>query len=98
MENLPKLYLGSAEATQIAEELKKKGIRNIVRVLCNEDAQKIPDINYHIIPANDSEKESISQYFTAAIKLIHNALQSNEKVLVHCFKEYQEAQQLYWHI
>ncbi|CAG9329842.1 unnamed protein product [Blepharisma stoltei] len=74
------------EAAQDVEELKKKGIRNIVRVLYNEDVQKLPDINYHIIPVKDSEKENISQYFPEAIKFIHNILLSNEKVLVHCYK------------
>ena len=82
-EIIPGLYLSGVECIQV--HLKKKEITHVMSVLKTYMPTIDETYNHMKIEINDEAKKHIEQYFDEAHKFIDDALEKQEKVLVHCY-------------
>lgn len=78
------LYIGSESNAKNLDELSSEQIRRIVNVTSHVPLYHSKDFQYCHLPANDSQDEKLFKYFDQAYSFIHDAIQKNEKILVHC--------------
>jgi len=78
------LYIGSETNARNLEELSSEQIRYIVNVTSHVPLYHSEQFHYCHLPADDSQKQNLLEYFDRAYSFIHNAIENNEKVLVHC--------------
>lgn len=78
------LYIGSESNAKSLEELSSEQIRNIVNVTSHVPLYHTDQLQYCHLPADDTQKQNLLEYFDRAYSFIHNAIDNNEKVLVHC--------------
>jgi dual specificity MAP kinase phosphatase len=78
------LYIGSESNAKNFEELSSEQIRCIVNVTSHVPLYHLEQFQYYHIPADDTQKQNLLEYFDQAYSFIHNAIENNEKVLVHC--------------
>lgn len=78
------LYIGSESNAKSLEELSSEQIRNIVNVTSHVPLYHSEQFQYCHLPADDTQKQSLLEYFDRAYSFIHHAIENNEKVLVHC--------------
>ncbi|CAN9499867.1 unnamed protein product [Ophioblennius macclurei] len=87
----PSLYIGNVAVAQNRKRLHKLGITHVLNAAHSKQGS-IGDQSfygdacvYFGIPAEDSDKFDLSQYFKLAADFIHKALKNKDgKVLVHC--------------
>ena len=80
------LYVGSIQAADNLEELKKKNIRAVLCVAANVRIKyNEKDVDSHkVIPAEDIETFDLGKYFNDGIGFIDENRQKTN-VLIHCF-------------
>ena len=78
------LYIGSESNAKDLEELSSEQIRNIVNVTSHVPLYHSEHLQYCHLPADDTQKQNLLEYFDQAYSFIHTAIENNEKVLVHC--------------
>lgn len=82
-EILPNLYLGDVKDAYNYNFLRSKRIVYIINV--SDFPNRFGNhFKYIRLPLNDHPNENISQYFTTISKIIVNALNNKQPVLVHC--------------
>ncbi len=84
VEIIPHLYLGSIGCASNLKELKKV---NITHILCCGTGIKnyFPnEFKYYNISILDSDKEDIKKYFESSHKFIHEDIQNEGYLLIHC--------------
>jgi protein-tyrosine phosphatase len=78
------LYIGSESNAKNLDELSSEQIRCIVNVTSHVPLYHSDQLQYCHLPADDTQKQNLLEYFDRAYSFIHNAIENNEKVLVHC--------------
>ncbi|CAF0846453.1 unnamed protein product [Rotaria sp. Silwood1] len=78
------LYIGSESNAKNLEELSSEQIRCIVNVTSHVPLYHSEQFQYCHLPADDTQRQNLLEYFDTAYSFIHNAIENNEKVLVHC--------------
>lgn len=78
------LFIGSESNARNFDELSSEHIRRIVNVTSHVPLYHSEQIQYCHLPADDTQKQNLLEYFDRAYSFIHNAIENNEKVLVHC--------------
>jgi dual specificity MAP kinase phosphatase len=78
------LFIGSESNAKNLEELSSEQIRYIVNVTSHLPLYHSDKLHYYQIPADDTQKQNLIDYFDEAYRFIRNAIDNNEKVLVHC--------------
>ncbi|CAF1152054.1 unnamed protein product [Adineta steineri] len=78
------LYIGSESNAKNLDELSSEQIRYIVNVTSHVPLYHSEQFQYCHLPADDTQKQNLLEYFDKAYSFIHNAIENNEKVLVHC--------------
>jgi dual specificity MAP kinase phosphatase len=78
------LYIGSESNARNFDELSSEQIRYIVNVTSHVPLYHSEQFHYCHLPADDTQKQNLLEYFDRAYSFIHNAIDNNEKVLVHC--------------
>ncbi|CAF0787480.1 unnamed protein product [Didymodactylos carnosus] len=80
------LYIGSKQDAQNIQRLENEQITHIINV-----TQHLPcywknssDLIYYHLPADDSNKQNLIDYFDKVYNFILDAIENNKKVLVHC--------------
>ncbi|KAI6177684.1 Dual specificity protein phosphatase 22 isoform X2 [Aphelenchoides bicaudatus] len=82
---LPGLYLGGLRATTDHRLMKQNQIQAMVSVLSTEVTGSVVPSNMHLhIPLDDMPGAPLYQYFSDAIRFIHEHRMENRNVLVHC--------------
>lgn len=85
-EILPGLYLGNARDAEDKNLLEKHQIQTIFNVSntipCHFAGDK--SFEYHQLPCEDSNNQSIMEYFDETFTIIHERLSKNKNLLVHC--------------
>jgi dual specificity MAP kinase phosphatase len=83
-EILDGLFIGSESNARNLEELSSEHIRYIVNVTSHVPLYHSDQFHYYHIPADDTQKQNLLDYFDQAYTFILNAIEKKEKVLVHC--------------
>ncbi|CAF2886389.1 unnamed protein product [Rotaria sp. Silwood2] len=78
------LYIGSESNARNLEELSSEQIQCIVNVTSHVPLYHSEQFQYCHLPADDTQKQNLLEYFDQAYSFIHTAIENNEKVLVHC--------------
>ncbi len=78
------LYIGSESNAKNLEELSSEQIRYIVNVTSHVPLYHSEQFQYCHLPADDTQKQNLLEYFDRAYSFIRNAIENNGKVLVHC--------------
>lgn len=80
------IYLGNINSVYDYEELKKLGITHIISVVAGFYPYLSDDknFNYLILNALDTENTDLSEYFEICNNYIDEALENNNKLLIHC--------------
>ncbi|CAF1176037.1 unnamed protein product [Adineta ricciae] len=78
------LYIGSETNAKNLEELSSERIRSIVNVTSHVPLYHSEQFQYCHLPADDTQKQNLLEYFDQAYSFICKSLENNEKVLVHC--------------
>ena len=78
------LFIGSESNAKNLEELAAEQIRCIVNVTSHVPLYHSDQFQYCHLPADDTQKQNLLEYFDQAYTFIRNAIENNEKVLVHC--------------
>ncbi len=78
------LFIGSESNAKNLEELSSEHIRYIVNVTSHVPLYHSDQFHYYHIPADDTQKQNLLDYFDQAYTFISNAIENKEKVLVHC--------------
>ena len=78
------LFIGSESNAESLEELAAEEIRCIVNVTSHVPLHHEDQFQYCHLPADDTQKQNLLDYFDQAYSFIHHAMEKNEKVLVHC--------------
>ncbi|CAF1401445.1 unnamed protein product [Adineta ricciae] len=78
------LYIGSETNAKNLEELSSEQIRSIVNVTSHVPLYHSEQFQYCHLPADDTQKQNLLEYFDQAYSFICKSLENNEKVLVHC--------------
>ncbi|CAF1089158.1 unnamed protein product [Adineta steineri] len=78
------LFIGSESNAKNLEELTSENIRHIINVTSHVPLYHSEQCHYYHIPADDTQKQNLLDYFDDAYRFIQNAIENNEKVLVHC--------------
>ena len=78
------IYIGSESNAKNLDELSFEQIRHIVNVTTHVPLYHSGQFRYCHIPVDDSQKQNLLEYFDQAYSFIHHAIDTNEKVLVHC--------------
>ncbi|GAA6028360.1 hypothetical protein JCM8097_006993 [Rhodosporidiobolus ruineniae] len=82
-EVVPRLWLGSYAPSQDAALLKDNGIAFVVSAMRQEYAAH-PGVELHRVAVDDTDKANILEHFVPTANFIHDALERNQGVLVHC--------------
>jgi protein-tyrosine phosphatase len=83
-EVFPNIYIGDLSSSLNQSELKKHGITTILSVYNGSYDVYPKDFNYKIVNINDDNWVNIYEHFNDCVKFIDDAVQKDEKVLVHC--------------
>ena len=80
------LYLGNINSVYDHEEMKKLGITHVISVIAGFYPYLSEDnkFNYLILNALDTENTNLMDYFEICNDYIDQALENNNKVLIHC--------------
>jgi len=78
------LFIGSESNAKNLEELSSEHIRYIVNVTSHVPLYHSSQFHYYHIPADDTQKQNLLDYFDQAYTFISHAIENKEKVLVHC--------------
>jgi protein-tyrosine phosphatase len=78
------LFIGSESNAKNLEELSTEQIRHIVNVTSHVPLYHADQLQYCHLPADDTQKQNLLEYFDQAYSFINQAIVNNEKVLVHC--------------
>lgn len=78
------IFIGSESNARNLEELSSEHIRHIVNVTSHVPLYHSDQFHYHHIPADDTQKQNLLEYFDQAYSFISQAIENNERVLVHC--------------
>ena len=78
------LFIGSESNARNLEELSSEHIRHIVNVTSHVPFYHSDQFQYYHIPADDTQKQNLLEYFDQAYTFISQAIEKNERVLVHC--------------
>ena len=78
------LFIGSESNARNLEELSSEHIQHIVNVTSHVPLYHSDQLHYHHIPADDTQKQNLLDYFDSAYRFISNAMANKERVLVHC--------------
>ena len=78
------LFIGSESNAKNLDELTSEDIRYIVNVTSHVPLYHREHLHYCHLPADDSQKQNLLEYFDQAYAFIQQAMEKNEKVLVHC--------------
>lgn len=78
------LYIGSESNARNLDELSTEQIRCIVNVTSHVPLYHSEQFQYCHLPADDTQKQNLLEHFDRAYSFIHQAIENNEKVLVHC--------------
>ncbi|MBN3315984.1 DUS10 phosphatase, partial [Atractosteus spatula] len=83
---LPFLYLGNEHDAQDLEKMQKLNIGYIINVTTHLPLYHYEKglFNYKRLPATDSNKQNLRQYFEEAFEFIEEAHQSRKGLLIHC--------------
>ncbi|MBN3305914.1 DUS10 phosphatase, partial [Amia calva] len=83
---LPFLYLGNEHDAQDFEKMQKLNIGYIINVTTHLPLFHYEQgiFNYKRLPATDSNKQNLRQYFEEAFEFIEEAHQSGKGLLIHC--------------
>ncbi|XP_033873523.1 dual specificity protein phosphatase 10-like [Acipenser ruthenus] len=83
---LPFLYLGNEHDAQDLEKVQKMNIAYIINVTTHLPLFHYDKgiFNYKRLPATDSNKQNLRQYFEEAFEFIEEAHQSGKGLLIHC--------------
>lgn len=77
------VYLGSINSVYDYEEMKKIGITHIISVVAGFYPSD-DNFNYLILNALDTENTNLREYFEKCNQYIDEALENDNKVLIHC--------------
>ncbi|KAI9091117.1 hypothetical protein DFS34DRAFT_653703 [Phlyctochytrium arcticum] len=80
----PNLFLSSCESATHQPTLSELGITHVVSIGLGFTPLFPKTLQYLILEVEDEEKALIIQHFDISNKFIHDALESNGRVLVHC--------------
>lgn len=85
-EILPGLFLGNARDAQDKALLSQKHIQTVINVSSNIPCHFASEnlFEYYQLPCEDSNNQSILEYFDRTFQLIHERLTSQQHLLVHC--------------
>jgi dual specificity MAP kinase phosphatase len=78
------LFIGSESNAKNLEELSSEHIRYIVNVTSHVPLYHSDQFQYYHIPADDTQKQNLLDYFDQVYTFISNAIENKERVLVHC--------------
>ena len=78
------IYLGGIESVNDYETLEKIGIKNIISVIAGFNPPYPDKFNYIVLNALDTTNTDLSEYFDITYNFINNAVENNEKILIHC--------------
>jgi len=78
------LFIGSELNARNFDELSSEQIRRVVNVTSHVPLYHSNQIRYCHLPADDTQKQNLLEYFDRAYSFIRDAIENNEKVLVHC--------------
>ncbi|CAF1991998.1 unnamed protein product [Rotaria magnacalcarata] len=78
------LYIGSESNAKNLEELSQEQIRCIINVTSHVPLYHSDHFQYCHLPADDTQKQNLLEHFDQAYSFIHDAIEKNEKILVHC--------------
>jgi protein-tyrosine phosphatase len=82
-EIIPNLYLSGVECLPVF--LKKKEITNVMSVLKTYMPTLDESYNHMKIEIHDEANQQIEKYFNEAHRFIDDAIEKNQKVLIHCY-------------
>jgi len=79
------LYLGNRDGARNVSLLKEHGIRAVVQIQSAEVAPFFPAcFDYHRITLPDLPTSNLLRYLPDTLRFIHDAIQLQKKVFVHC--------------
>ncbi|CAF0920158.1 unnamed protein product [Rotaria sordida] len=78
------LFIGSESNAKNFEELSTEKIRHIINVTSNVPSYHLDKFHYYHMPADDTQRQNLLDYFDQAYKFIYNAIKNHENILVHC--------------
>lgn len=79
------VYLGNRDGARDLNLLKQTGIRSIVQIQSTEVPPFFPAyFDYHRITITDSPTVNIMRHLPLAVRFIHDSVQLQKKVFVHC--------------
>lgn len=78
------IFIGGESNARNLEELSSEHIRHIINVTSHVPLYHSDQFKYCHIPADDTQKQNLLEYFDQAYTFICNAIENNEKILVHC--------------
>jgi dual specificity phosphatase 10 len=78
------LFIGSESNAKNLDELRAQQIRHIVNVTSHVPLYHEEQFHYCHLPADDTQKQNLLEYFDQAYRFIRQAIDNNEKILVHC--------------
>ncbi|CAF0726008.1 unnamed protein product [Rotaria sp. Silwood1] len=78
------VFIGSESNAKNIDELFSEQIRHIINVTSHVPSYHLDQFHYYHIPADDTHKQNLLDYFDQAYTFIYNAIENHEKVLVHC--------------
>ncbi|XP_028676044.1 dual specificity protein phosphatase 10 [Erpetoichthys calabaricus] len=83
---LPFLYLGNEHDAQDLEKMQKMNIGYVINVTTHLPLFHYEKgiLNYKRLPATDSNKQNLRQYFEEAFEFIEEAQQDGKGLLIHC--------------
>jgi len=84
-EIIDNLWLGSIKSASNRKALEKRNIETIVSAVLGASAIYFFDFNYERAKLRDVENEDIITEIKRLLPIIHQDLQENKGVLVHCF-------------
>ena len=81
---LDDIYLGGIDSVYDKDELKKLGIKNIISVIAGFEPPYPENFNYLVLNALDTVNTDLKEYFETTNNFIDDALDNDEKILIHC--------------
>ena len=78
------VFLGNIDSVYDPDALKKKNIKNIVSVINGFEPPYPSDFNYLVLDSLDTINTELQDKFELTYNFIEEALDRNEKVLIHC--------------
>ena len=78
------LFIGSESNARNLSELASEQIQYIVNVTSHVPLYHAEQMRYCHLPADDTQKQNLFDYFEQAYAFIRQAIEKDGKVLVHC--------------